>query len=97
MNSGKKFGKAFAVSCEREKTSEACGVSKRFIAAIAKREKKKDERELRAMLERMAGFELPSFAKKTTSSGSSVKTKSKTVQLSYVCRLFFLCNGLYFV
>ena len=33
---GKKFGKAFAVSCEREKTSEACGVSKRFIAAIAK-------------------------------------------------------------
>ena len=74
---GKKFGKAFAVSCEREKTSEACGVSKRFIAAIAKCEKKKDERELRAMLERMAGFELPSFAKKTTSSGSSVKTKSK--------------------
>ena len=73
---GKKFGKAFAVSCEREKTSEACGVSKRFIAAIAKCEKKKDERELRAMLERMAGFELPSFAKKTTSSGS-VKTKSK--------------------
>ena len=73
---GKKFGKAFAVSCEREKTSEACGVSKRFIAAIAKCEKKKDERELRAMLERMAGFELPSFAKKT-SSGSSVKTKSK--------------------
>ena len=37
---GKKFGKAFAVSCEREKTSEACGVSKRFIAAIAKCEKK---------------------------------------------------------
>ena len=74
---GKKFGKEFAVSCEREKTSEACGVSKRFIAAIAKCEKKKDERELRAMLERMAGFELPSFAKKTTSSGSSVKTKSK--------------------
>ena len=72
---GKKFGKAFAVSCEREKTSEACGVSKRFIAAIAKCEKKKDERELRAMLERMAGFELPSFAKKTSS--GSVKTKSK--------------------
>ena len=42
---GKKFGKAFAVSCEREKTSEACGVSKRFIAAIAKCEKKKDERD----------------------------------------------------
>ena len=72
---GKKFGKAFALSCEREKTSEACGVSKRFIAAIAKCEKKKDERELRAMLERMAGFELPSFAKKTSS--GSVKTKSK--------------------
>ena len=77
---GKKFGKAFAVSCEREKTSEACGVSKRFIAAIAKCEKKKDERELRAMLERMAGFELPSFAKKTSS--GSVKTKSKKKKTS---------------
>ena len=42
---GKKFGKALSgVSCEREKTSEACGVSKQFIAAIASVRKERRER-----------------------------------------------------
>ena len=36
----KKFGKEFRLSCEREKTSEACGVSKQFMAIVAKKVRK---------------------------------------------------------
>ena len=79
----KKFGKEFALSCEREKTSEACGVSKAFMV-IAKERRNADTcgKEARVLLEKMAkekGVALPSTsAKKKPSSASSKKKKKST-------------------
>jgi len=66
----KKFGKEFRLSCEREKTSEACGVSKQFMQIVAKKvrkDMKSDDVEARMVLEKMAkeiGVELPRVAEK---------------------------------
>jgi len=78
----KKFGKEFQLSCEREKTSEACGVSKQFMAIVAekvRKEKKSDDVEARAVLEKMAkelGVELPRVAEKKKKPTKKKKKKS---------------------
>ena len=78
----KKFGKEFALSCEREKTSEACGVSKAFMV-IAKERWNADKcgKEARVLLEKMAkekGVALPSTSAKKKPSASSTKKKKST-------------------
>jgi hypothetical protein len=79
----KKFGKEFQLSCEREKTSEACGVSKQFMAIVAKKVRKEkksdDDMEARAVLEKMAkeiGVELPRVAEKKKTKKKKKKKKS---------------------
>jgi len=78
----KKFGKEFALSCEREKTSEACGVSKAFMVIAKERRNDMRGKEARLLLEKMAkekGVALPSTsAKKKPSSASSKKKKKST-------------------
>jgi len=78
----KKFGKEFALSCEREKTSEACGVSKAFMVLAKERRNDMRGKEARLLLEKMAkekGVALPSTsAKKKPSSASSKKKKKST-------------------
>jgi hypothetical protein len=82
----KKFGKEFALSCEREKTSEACGVSKAFMV-IAKERRNADKcgKEARVLLEKMAkekGVALPSTSAKKKPSSSSSKKKKKSTRRS---------------
>jgi len=82
----KKFGKEFALSCEREKTSEACGVSKAFMV-IAKERRNADTcgKEARVLLEKMAkekGVALPSTSAKKKPSSSSSKKKKKSTRRS---------------
>lgn len=82
----KKFGKEFALSCEREKTSEACGVSKAFMV-IAKERWNADKcgKEARVLLEKMAkekGVALPSTSAKKKPSSSSSKKKKKSTRRS---------------
>jgi len=82
----KKFGKEFALSCEREKTSEACGVSKAFMV-IAKERWNADTcgKEARVLLEKMAkekGVALPSTSAKKKPSSSSSKKKKKSTRRS---------------
>jgi len=78
----KKFGKEFRLSCEREKTSEACGVSKQFMAIVAKKVRKdikSDDVEARMVLEKMAkeiGVELPRVAEKKKKPTKKKKKKS---------------------
>lgn len=78
----KKFGKEFRLSCEREKTSEACGVSKQFMAIVAKKvrkDMKSDDVEARMVLEKMAkeiGVELPRVAEKKKKPTKKKKKKS---------------------
>jgi hypothetical protein len=78
----KKFGKEFRSSCEREKTSEACGVSKQFMAIVAKKvrkDMKSDDVEARMVLEKMAkeiGVELPRVAEKKKKPTKKKKKKS---------------------
>lgn len=78
----KKFGKEFRLSCEREKTSEACGVSKQFMQIVAKKvrkDMKSDDVEARMVLEKMAkeiGVELPRVAEKKKKPTKKKKKKS---------------------
>lgn len=78
----KKFGKEFRLSCEREKTSEACGVSKQFMAIVAKKvrkDMKSDDVEASMVLEKMAkeiGVELPRVAEKKKKPTKKKKKKS---------------------
>ena len=78
----KKFGKEFRLSCEREKTSEACGVSKQFMQIVAKKVRKDmkiDDVEARMVLEKMAkeiGVELPRVAEKKKKPTKKKKKKS---------------------
>ena len=78
----KKFGKEFRSSCEREKTSEACGVSKQFMQIVAKKvrkDMKSDDVEARMVLEKMAkeiGVELPRVAEKKKKPTKKKKKKS---------------------
>ena len=78
----KKFEKEFRLSCEREKTSEACGVSKQFMAIVAKKVRKdikSDDVEARMVLEKMAkeiGVELPRVAEKKKKPTKKKKKKS---------------------
>ena len=78
----KKFGKEFRLSCEREKTSEACGVSKQFMQIVAKKvrkDMKSDDVEARMVLEKIAkeiGVELPRVAEKKKKPTKKKKKKS---------------------
>ena len=78
----KKFEKEFRLSCEREKTSEACGVSKQFMAIVAKKvrkDMKSDGVEAKMVLEKMAkeiGVELPRVAEKKKKPTKKKKKKS---------------------
>jgi len=80
----KKFGKEFRLSCEREKTSEACGVSKQFMQIVAKKvrkDMKSDDVEARMVLEKMAkeiGVELPRVAEKKKKPTKKKKKKKST-------------------
>ena len=80
----KKFGKEFRMSCEREKTSEACGVSKQFMQIVAKKvrkDMKSDDVEARMVLEKMAkeiGVELPRVAEKKKKPTKQKKKKKST-------------------
>ena len=78
----KKFEKEFRLSCEREKTSEACGVSKQFMAIVAKKVRKDMKSvgvEAKMVLEKMAkeiGVELPRVAEKKKKPTKKKKKKS---------------------
>jgi len=80
----KKFEKEFRLSCEREKTSEACGVSKQFMAIVAKKvrkDMKSDGVEAKMVLEKMAkeiGVELPRVAEKKKKPTKKKKKKKST-------------------
>lgn len=77
----KKFGKEFALSCEREKTSEACGVSKAFMVIAKERRNDNCGKEARVLLEKMAkekGVALPTTSAKKKPSSSSKKKKKST-------------------
>jgi hypothetical protein len=81
----KKFGKEFALSCEREKTSEACGVSKAFMVIAKERRNDMRGKEARLLLEKMAkekGVALPSTSAKKKPSSSSSKKKKKSTRRS---------------
>jgi hypothetical protein len=81
----KKFGKEFALSCEREKTSEACGVSKAFMAIAKERRNDTCGKEARVLLEKMAkekGVALPTTSAKKKPSSSSSKKKKKSTRRS---------------
>lgn len=81
----KKFGKEFALSCEREKTSEACGVSKAFMVIAKERRNDTCGKEARLLLEKMAkekGVALPSTSAKKKPSSSSSKKKKKSTRRS---------------
>jgi len=81
----KKFGKEFALSCEREKTSEACGVSKAFMVIAKERRNDMRGKEARLLLEKMAkekGVALPSTSVKKKPSSASSKKKKKSTRRS---------------
>ena len=81
----KKFGKEFALSCEREKTSEACGVSKAFMVIAKERGNDMRGKEARLLLEKMAkekGVALPSTSVKKKPSSASSKKKKKSTRRS---------------
>ena len=81
----KKFGKEFALSCEREKTSEACGVSKAFMVLAKERRNDMRGKEARLLLEKMAkekGVALPSTSVKKKPSSASSKKKKKSTRRS---------------